>query len=346
MQNDNNNFNNQNEQQNGFTEAPGNQQSPYDGQPGPGGYEYNPQDFQGGHNGYQDGFQNGQGGFDNGDGFNNGGFGQPPQNRIILESCYNLRRLAREALRGKWLMATVAAYIIVLLLSVPNGIIDGLFGISTTLTDYMSNLGYTDLPAEFNTITIKTSPLSGLYSLLVSGPLTFGMTAYFLILFRRGKETLGDLFSGFEFFGKTLGLFLWMCLWIILWAIIPIAGPVLAIIAGFRYAMAFMVQVDNPQLPIRDCLNRSKFMMKGNKGKLFLLMLSFLGWFILSAVPGAILGAIFGMFTSNVFVLNIVSYIASFAPAVVTAYLMTAEMAFYDMLTGRIYGESYVPGRY
>jgi uncharacterized membrane protein len=172
------------------------------------------------------------------------------------------------------------------------------------------------------------------------------LTAYFLILFRRGKETLGDLFSGFEFFGKTLGLFLWMCLWIILWALIPIAGPVLAIIAGFRYAMAFMIQVDNPSLPIRDCLNRSKFMMKGNKGKLFLLTLSFIGWLILAAIPGAILGAIFGMFTSNIVVLQIVSYIASFATSVVVAYITTAQMAFYDMLTGRIYGESYVPGRY
>jgi hypothetical protein len=45
-------------------------------------------------------------------------------------------------------------------------------------------------------------------------------------------------------------------------------------------------------------------------------------------------------------VLQIVSYIASFATSVVVAYITTAQMAFYDMLTGRIYGESYVPGRY
>ena len=76
------------------------------------------------------------------------------------------------------------------------------------------------------------------------------------------------------------------------------------------------------------------------------LTLSFIGWLILAAIPGAILGAIFGMFTSNIVVLQIVSYIASFATSVVVAYITTAQMAFYDMLTGRIYGESYVPGRY
>ena len=325
MQNDgNNNFNNQNNQ-NG-----------YQGQPGPGGYEYNPDDFGGGQNGYSNGP----------DGFGNGGFGQPPQNRIILESCYNLRRLAREALRGKWVMAALAAFLVTLLITVPSQLIDGLFGISMPLDSYLSGFGYADLPAEFADVTLKASPLSGVYSLLVTGPLTFGMTAYFLILFRRGKETLGDLFSGFEFFGKTLGLFLWMMLWIVLWALIPLAGPVLAIIAGFRYAMAFVVQVDNPSLPIRDCLNRSKFMMRGNKGKLFLLMLSFIGWYLLAAIPGAILAGITVNFTMNTVVLTIVDLIGGIATAFVTAYMTTAQMAFYDMLTGRIYGESYIPGRY
>ena len=312
MQNDNNNFNNQNEQPGGFN-----------GQPGPGGYEYGPDEF------------------------NTGGFGQPPQNRIILESCYNLRRLAREALKGKWVMAAVAAFLVTVLLTVPGTIIDQLFGIEVPLQDVFQQAGLdVDLGAMGVTGTIKSSPLSGLYSILVAGPLAFGLTAYFLILFRRGKETLGDLFSGFEFFGKTLGLMLWITLWVILWAIIPFAGPVLAIVAGFRYAMAFMVQVDNPALPIRDCLNRSKFLMKGNKGKLFLLSLSFIGWYLLASVPGAILSAIAVNITVNSFVLLIVNLIGTFVSAFVVAYVLTAYMAFYDMLTGRIYGESYTPGQF
>ena len=312
MQNDNNNFNNQNEQPGGFN-----------GQPGPGGYEYGPDEF------------------------NTGGFGQPPQNRIILESCYNLRRLAREALKGKWVMAAVAAFLVTVLLTVPGTIIDQLFGIEVPLQDVFQQAGLdVDLGAMGVTGTIKSSPLSGLYSILVAGPLEFGLAAYFLILFRRGKETLGDLFSGFEFFGKTLGLMLWITLWVILWALIPFAGPVLAIIAGFRYAMAFMVQVDNPALPIRDCLNRSKFLMKGNKGKLFLLSLSFIGWYLLASVPGAILSAIAVNITVNSFVLLIVNLIGTFVSAFVMAYALTAQMAFYDMLIGRIYGESYTPGQF
>lgn len=326
MQNDGNNgFNNQN----GFHE-----------QPGPGGYEYNPNDFNNGHNG----FQNGQGGYGQ-----PGGYGTGPEgNRIILESCYNLRRLAREALRGKWLMAAVAAFLVSVLVAVPSGIIDNLFGVTVPLDTIFQQYGITsqDVGYDLSEIIVKSSPLSALYTILVTGPLTFGLTAYFLILFRRGKENLSDLFSGFEFFGKTLGLFLWMMLWVILWALIPLAGPVLAIIAGFRYSMAFMIQVDNPATPVTECLRRSKFLMKGNKGKLFVLVLTFIGWYLLASLPGAFLGAIVGMTTTSFVVLQIVDIIASFATAFVTAYLTTAQMAFYDMLIGRIYGESYIPGRY
>ncbi len=299
-------------------------------QPGPGGYEYEPNDF-----------------YTNNNGFQSGGFGQPEGPRIVLESCYNLRRLAREALKGKWLTAAVAAFLVTVLLTVPGTIIDQLFGIEVPLDEVFRQAGIdVDLAAMGVTGVIKSSPLSGLYSILVAGPLEFGLTAYFLILFRRGKETFGDLFSGFEFFGKTLGLMLWITLWVILWALIPLAGPVLAVIAGFRYALAFMVQVDNPSLPIRDCLNRSKYLMNGNKGKLFLLSLSFIGWYLLASLPGAVLSAIVVNITFNPFVLIIVDLIGSFATAFVAAYMLTAQMAFYDMVTGRIYGETYIPGRY
>lgn len=292
------------------------------GKPGPGGYEYNLNEF-GGQNGY----------------------GGGPQNRIILESCYNIRRLAREALKGKWLIAATAAFLGVVLISLPGTLIDQLFGFEMPLNDFLQGYGV-DGSAELSGVVIKSSPLSGVYALLVTGPITFGLTAFFLILFRRGKEDLGDLFSGFEFFAKTLGLMLWITLWVFLWALIPIAGPVLAIVAGFRYSMAFMVQVDNPGLAIRDCLNRSKFLMQGNKGKLFVLMLSFIGWLILASIPGAILSAIVSMITLNPIVLTVVDLIGSFVSAFATAYLTTAEMAFYDMLIGRIYSESYIPGKY
>jgi len=45
--------------------------------------------------------------------------------------------------------------------------------------------------------------------------------------------------------------------------------------------MAFYILNDNPGMSAMAALNQSKEMMEGHKGKLFLLGLSFIGWWIL-----------------------------------------------------------------
>ncbi len=57
------------------------------------------------------------------------------------------------------------------------------------------------------------------------------------------------------------------------------------IIAAYRYSMALYVLIDNPELGALECLRRSKEMMRGNKFKLFVLELSFIGWILLATIP-------------------------------------------------------------
>lgn len=54
--------------------------------------------------------------------------------------------------------------------------------------------------------------------------------------------------------------------------------------------------VDNPGISGLEAIRRSKVMMKGHKGKLFYLWLSFLGWFI------------FGVFTLGLGFLYVAPY--------------------------------------
>lgn len=274
-----------------------------------------------------------------------GGFGQPTGPRIILESSYNIRRMAREALTGYWKQAVLATFIAAVILSAPVSILDHLFGITIPLDAYLDT---TELGGTYQewTLEVKSSPASGLYMLLVGGAVTFGLTSFFMALFRRKDQELGDVFSGFEYFGKTTGLFLWMCLFLFLWLIIPLAGIVLVFIAMLRYSMAFMVQVDDPSLPVPECLNRSKYMMQGNKSKFFCLMLSFIGWFLLASLPGAFLTALVTMTTDSFLAAFLADLVGMFFVACASAYANTAQIVFYDMLIGRIYGESYQPGVY
>jgi len=53
------------------------------------------------------------------------------------------------------------------------------------------------------------------------------------------------------------------------------------IIKGLSYSMAFYILADDPTKSVKQCIDESKEMMKGNKGKLFGLQLSFMGWVLL-----------------------------------------------------------------
>ena len=48
--------------------------------------------------------------------------------------------------------------------------------------------------------------------------------------------------------------------------------------------MSYYILADNPELTAREALRKSKEMMVGHKLDLFILMLSFFGWYLLGAI--------------------------------------------------------------
>jgi uncharacterized membrane protein len=77
---------------------------------------------------------------------------------------------------------------------------------------------------------------------------------------------------------NNIKIFLWSLLFII---------P--GIIAALNYSMSLFIMAQNPEIGIVEAIELSKKMMKGNKGKLFVLYLSFIGWFLLSGLTFGIL---------------------------------------------------------
>ncbi len=69
--------------------------------------------------------------------------------------------------------------------------------------------------------------------------------------------------------------FLYTFLWTLLF-IIP------GIIKGYSYALTQYISIDNQTFKAEECINQSMKMMKGNKWRLFLLDLSFIGWYLLA----------------------------------------------------------------
>lgn len=130
---------------------------------------------------------------------------------------------------------------------------------------------------SFATIPI----IGGIGVWLVSGALTFGVLNFYLSISRRENPQTADLFNGFGKFVDTFLLYLLSTIFIFLWSLLLIIP---GIIAAFSYSQAYYILRDNPGISALEAIRRSKAMMAGHKGRLFILVLSFIGWFLLACL--------------------------------------------------------------
>ncbi len=232
------------------------------------------------------------------------------ENRILTQSTSFLKKIAKIQLKGKWGQAIIATAIFLLILEIMD-IIVSLF---------LNNTG-ADL-----------SRLSNFYYLLVYGPAIAGYSGYLLRVIRNEESSPVNCFEGFEKFGRSFVLGLLMLVFIALWSLLLVIP---GIIAAYRYSMAPMLLRDREDLSPMECIRLSKMLMIGNKGRLFCLDLSFIGWYLLSSIPAAILVALITtvperqmptyLYLSGLFALLCVVW--------VIAYERTATAAFYQELT-------------
>ncbi len=106
-----------------------------------------------------------------------------------------------------------------------------------------------------------------------------------LLISRRQKAGVGELFDVFTIFLRALCLVVLQNIFIALWSMLFIIP---GIIAAYRYSMAVFIMLERPELSIMDCLRESKEMTRGFKGKLFLLDLSFILWQLANIAVGYI----------------------------------------------------------
>ena len=118
-------------------------------------------------------------------------------------------------------------------------------------------------------------------SYVVTPPLSLGLVMIYLGLTEGQKAEVATMFKGFQQFGKSILLFVLIAVFTFLWSLLFIIP---GIIKGLSYSMAYYVMADNPEMTAREALNESKEIMKGHKGELFVLQLSFILWMLLSVV--------------------------------------------------------------
>lgn len=124
--------------------------------------------------------------------------------------------------------------------------------------------------------------LSLLVAILVIYPMTFSLVKLFLG-FVRGEQQLhaGGVFSTFNtpYYGKSIGLYLLTMIFTFLWTLLLIVP---GIIKSLSYALAPYILAENPELTANEAINRSMEMMNGHKMDLFLMVLGYTGFALLS----------------------------------------------------------------
>ena len=175
-----------------------------------------------------------------------------------------LRRQGREALAGRWgtfVAATLVYMVISFFIQVP-----------AQLSDFSRSVLMTGAGVNY---TLMSS--SVVVSLLIL-PLTYGYDTIFLRNLRSEPVGVEHMFDGFRDYGRIFITLLWQNVLILLWTLLLIVP---GIVKSLAYAQTPYILLDNPKLSTVEAIHLSREMMFGYKGKLFLLLLSFIGWGIL-----------------------------------------------------------------
>ena len=123
--------------------------------------------------------------------------------------------------------------------------------------------------------------VSWIATLLVSLPLAYGFTVMLLNVVRGSDVKLDTMGEGFKDYGRILGTMLLSSVYQFLWMLLLIVP---GIIKGYSYALTPYLLKDHPELKFNAAIEESMRLMSGNKMRLFLLDLSFIGWFLLGLI--------------------------------------------------------------
>ena len=216
----------------------------------------------------------------------------------VIWSIKGFKKSALESLKGRWKIPLIASLITI--------------GIMICLMVAVYPWDFLFL-TEVSTLAIVR--MLGFYAviLLVCPVVVF---AYLMLIqkMRKTKEKIvfSDYVEGFSFWNKGILAVLWQCLWYFLWVLLFLvcfaiitSVSVLLIDANlsfvgtaiifvgiiifyvfifskyYSYCMNLYILANNPKIKIKKALALSIKITNGYRGKLFLLDLSFFGWYLL-----------------------------------------------------------------
>lgn len=206
----------------------------------------------------------------------------------------DFRAIARDALRGKWVIAVIVGLVAALLGAGSDGP-----RVKLNISDHGANLNFgfagqtiystggglhsgigAFLIGSAIYIVLLVLVFAAVYFILGS-IIQVGYARFNLELVDRREPSFDALFAYFPYWKTMAAARLLQSLYVLLWSLLLFIP---GIIAGYSYAMTEYILAEHPELTAGEAIDCSKQMMSGNRWRLFCILFSFIGWDLLSVL--------------------------------------------------------------
>jgi len=207
----------------------------------------------------------------------------------------DFRRIARNALTNKWLIAVLVGLVAALLgglasegpqvkinIDASNADVSFSFAgqnIFSTGGGLNSDIASFIAGAFFFFIIIAL--VMGVIYFILGSFVGVGYAKFNLNLVDKKETAFETLFEYFSYWRTTAAMRFLRGLYVFLWSLLFVIP---GIVAGYSYAMTDYILAENPNMTGTEAIERSKSMMMGNRFRLFCLQFSFIGWDILATL--------------------------------------------------------------
>lgn len=197
----------------------------------------------------------------------------------------DFRAEARSVLQGKWPLAILTGFVASLIgagIATGGG---GSGGSRDSSENLVQNLQYTEYWPILRPLLMLAGVVLVVWAIaliVISGAGKLGYATFNLKLVDDRDAAFGDLFSQFNRLWDGFCMNFLTALFTFLWTLLFIIP---GIIKRYSYAMTPYIMAENPGMPANDAITQSRYLMDGNKWRLFCLELSFIGWALLCAAP-------------------------------------------------------------
>lgn len=118
-----------------------------------------------------------------------------------------------------------------------------------------------------------------LWLFLVAAPFEIGVTKYYVQVSEDSNAAMDRCFDGFRYNWKNIvWIYFLMVMKLFLWSLLFVIP---GIIKAFEYSMIPYLLAENPNMTAKEAFETSKKMTDNEKWNLFVLDLSFIGWYLL-----------------------------------------------------------------